>query len=175
MHYLGLCLIGPDNVSVEGGLGQVMLTSKRPYLVRAIYEWIADNDLTPYLLVDASMDGVSVPSHAVQNDRVVLNVSVKAVDALQLGNQMISFDARFNGRVENIAVPLTAVLAIYARENGVGMAFDAEEDDGVNVDSEQPVLSAADEPKMNEKPTDSSKSKASAKAGAGKSGLRLVK
>lgn len=152
-----------------------MLTSKRPYLVRAIYEWIADNDLTPYLLVDASMDGVCVPSHAVQNDRVVLNVSVKAVDALQLGNQMVSFDARFNGRVENIAVPLNAVLAVYARENGVGMAFDTEEDDGLSADSEQPVLSPSDEPKMNEKSADASKKKASAKASAAKSGLRLVK
>jgi stringent starvation protein B len=106
-----------------------MLTSRRPYLVRAIYEWIADNDLTPYLLVDTAMDGVFVPRHAVQNDRIVLNISVQAVDQLQLGNQEITFDARFAGRVENIHVPIKAILAIYARENGVGLAFNPDNDD----------------------------------------------
>lgn len=97
--------------------------------MRAIYEWITDNDLTPYLLVDASAEGVFVPSHAVQNDRIVLNVSGQAVDLLQLGNQEITFDARFAGRVENIHVPIRSVLAVYARENGVGLAFSPDNDD----------------------------------------------
>lgn len=148
-----------------------MLTSKRPYLVRAIYEWIADNDLTPYLLVDASLDGVAVPDHAVQNDRVVLNMGVQAVDMLQLGNQHITFDARFNGRVENIAVPLEAVLAIYARENGVGMAF-SEDNDGLDASAEsvEPILAASSE----SSPGDSESVKPS-KPASGKPGLRLVK
>lgn len=105
-----------------------MLASRKPYLLRAIYEWIADNDLTPYLLVDASLDGVAVPRGSVQNDRIVLNMSVHSVDQLQLGNEAITFDARFGGRVENIYVPLRAVLAIYARENGEGMSFNPEDE-----------------------------------------------
>lgn len=154
-----------------------MLTSKRPYMVRALYEWIADNDLTPYLLVDAAVDGVMVPAHAVQNDRVVLNVGVQAVDKLQLGNQLISFDARFNGRVENISVPLSAVLAIYARENGVGMAFDADEGEAAEMAEEvdAPLLAPAaewDDSKSGSKPLASSSSK---KAKSEKIGLRLVK
>ncbi len=139
-----------------------MLTSRRPYLLRAIYEWIADNDLTPYLLVDASVDGVSVPAHAVQNDRIVLNVSVQAVDKLQLGNQDVSFDARFAGRVENILVPISAILAIYARENGVGLAFSPDSDDEMpaNAESSGPVV-APDADATTSEP--------------GKPGLRLVK
>ena len=153
-----------------------MLTSKRPYLVRALYEWIADNDLTPYLLVDAAIDGVSVPAHAVQNDRVVLNVGVQAVDKLQLGNQMISFDARFNGRVENIAVPLSAVLAIYARENGVGMAFDAEEGEAdLTQETDAPLLAPATEADMAEFSAKQTASSDRKKASAEKLGLRLVK
>lgn len=154
-----------------------MLTSKRPYLVRGIYEWIADNDLTPYLLVDASFDGVCVPDHAVQNDRVVLNMGVQAVDMLQLGNQLITFDARFNGRVENIAVPLEAVLAIYARENGVGMAFSEDnEGSGASAESVEPILSASDEPSASETADAKSASKSPlGKPAAKKPGLRLVK
>jgi len=153
-----------------------MLTSKRPYMVRALYEWIADNDLTPYLLVDAAVDGVMVPAHAVQNDRVVLNVGVQAVDKLQLGNQLISFDARFNGRVENISVPLSAVLAIYARENGVGMAFDADEGEAEMAEEvDAPLLAPAAELDDSKSGSKSLASSSNKKAKSEKIGLRLVK
>lgn len=140
-----------------------MLTSRRPYLVRAIYEWIADNDLTPYLLVDAAADGVAVPQHAVQNNRIVLNISVQAVDKLQLANSEISFDARFAGRVEQIHVPIQAVLAIYARENGVGLAFSPDSDEiPAKTENVGPVVPPGADPEE-------------AVEAVAKHGLRLVK
>ena len=102
------------------------LSSNRPYLVRAMYDWISDNGLTPYLLVDAQVDGVRVPSGAVKDGQVVLNVAVRAVSALELGNQAIRFQARFSGVSQQVEVPVPAVLAIYAHENGQGMMFPAE-------------------------------------------------
>ena len=105
------------------------MTSNRPYLLRAIYDWISDNDLTPYMLVDASVDGVRVPPQVVKNGQVVLNLAMRAVANLDLGNEWISFQARFSGVSQAIHVPVRAVLALYAQENGQGMMFPAEEDD----------------------------------------------
>ena len=111
------------------------LTSNRPYLIRAMYDWISDNGLTPYLLVDARGDGVHVPPGAVKDGQVVLNVAVRAVSDLELGNQLISFMARFSGVSHQVSVPVAAVLAIYAQENGQGMMFPAEDGnkDGANA------------------------------------------
>lgn len=102
------------------------LSSNRPYLVRAMYDWISDNGLTPYLLVDAHVEGVRVPTGAVKDGQVVLNVAVRAVLALELGNHAIRFQARFGGVSQQVEVPVPAVLAIYAHENGQGMMFPAE-------------------------------------------------
>ena len=102
------------------------LTSNRPYLIRAMYDWISDNGLTPYLLVDARGQGVHVPPGAVKDGQVVLNVAVRAVSDLELGNQAISFTARFSGVSHQVSVPVSSVLAIYAQENGQGMMFPAE-------------------------------------------------
>lgn len=99
------------------------MTSNRPYLLRALYEWITDNGLTPHVLVDASYDGVEVPSHAVQQGKVVLNIASSATENLQLENDTIFFKARFSGQPFPITVPMAAVIAIYARENGQGMMF----------------------------------------------------
>ncbi|MDJ0738263.1 MAG: ClpXP protease specificity-enhancing factor [Gammaproteobacteria bacterium] len=104
------------------------MTSNRPYLIRALYEWLVDNDLTPYLLVDADRDGVHVPSRYVEEGRIVLNVSPSAVRDLNLGNELIAFEARFGGSAFPISLPPDAVLGVYARENGKGMLFP---DDGV--------------------------------------------
>lgn len=109
------------------------MSSHRPYLLRALYEWIADNGMTPHLLVDATRAGVQVPSHAVSDGKVVLNVAERAVSQLQMTNDSISFSARFGGVSFPVVVPVSAVLAIYARETGQGMALpgDAlEEDEG---------------------------------------------
>ncbi len=99
------------------------MTSRRPYLLRAMYEWIADNSMTPHLLVDASRPGVRVPAFAVNDGKVVLNIADRAVAALEMGNEEISFTARFGGVSHHVRVPLGAVLLIYARETSQGMAL----------------------------------------------------
>ena len=97
------------------------MTSHRPYLLRALYEWIADNGLTPHILVDATKPGVRVPAHAVKDGRIVLNIAARAVGHLQMDNDDVRFSARFGGVSHAVIVPIDAVLAIYARENGQGM------------------------------------------------------
>ncbi|GAB3377376.1 ClpXP protease specificity-enhancing factor [Lysobacter fragariae] len=99
------------------------MTSHRPYLLRALYEWIADNGMTPHLLVDATRPMVQVPTHAVKDGRIVLNVAERAVAGLQMTNDVIRFSARFGGVSHSVSVPVSAVLAIYARETGQGMAL----------------------------------------------------
>jgi stringent starvation protein B len=106
----------------------VIMSSNRPYLLRAIYDWITDNDLTPYLLVDATAEGVNVPPQVVKNGQVVLNLAMRAVANLDLGNECVSFQARFSGVSHSLRVPVRAVLALYAQENGQGMMFPAEEE-----------------------------------------------
>ena len=104
-----------------------MMTSNRPYLIRAIWEWIVDNGLTPHLLVDAEHEGVEVPRQFVEDGRIVLNLSPTAVRDLDLGNDYISFNARFSGTPMAVLIPVSAVLGLYARENGEGMLFPREE------------------------------------------------
>ena len=102
------------------------MTSNRPYLMRALYEWISDNDLTPYLLVDATAEGVRVPPGAAKDGRVVLNIAARAVTQFEISNDCVRFLARFGGVSQSIFVPMAAVLAVYAQENGQGMMFAAE-------------------------------------------------
>lgn len=104
------------------------MNSSRPYLLRAIYQWIVDNDCTPYLLVNAVAPGVTVPQEYVENDKIILNVGPMAAHGLVLGDEEVTFDARFGGRPMAVVVPVGAVLAIYARENGQGMLFTDETD-----------------------------------------------
>ncbi len=105
------------------------MSSLKPYLVRAIYEWIIDNDLTPYLLVDATRPHCVLPTDFVDNGRIVLNIRPAAVQNLNLGNDEVSFNARFAGVGMTVTAPLPAVLAIYAKETGKGMFFEPEEDE----------------------------------------------
>lgn len=118
------------------------MTSYRPYLLRALYEWIVDNGMTPHVLVDARRPGVRVPAHAVKDGQIVLNIADRAVARLEMGNDALSFTARFGGVSQSVRVPLSAVIAIYARETGHGMglpedpqhtlpATDANEESGV--------------------------------------------
>ncbi|MBS0569945.1 MAG: ClpXP protease specificity-enhancing factor [Proteobacteria bacterium] len=102
------------------------MTSNRPYLLRAMYDWISDNGLTPYILVDAAAPGVDVPQSAVKDGRVVLNVAARAVAQLELGMDRVRFLARFSGVSRSVEAPMQAILAIYAHENGQGMMFPAE-------------------------------------------------
>jgi stringent starvation protein B len=99
------------------------MTSHRPYLLRALYEWISDNEMTPHLLVDAGQPGVQVPPHTVKDGKVVLNIAARAVTALELGNEAVQFTARFGGVSHPVYVPVSAILAVYARETGQGMAL----------------------------------------------------
>lgn len=118
------------------------LSSTRPYLIRAIYQWLVDNDLTPYLLVDARFPDVCVPQHYVQDGRIVLNLAPMAVHGLVLGNEEVSFSARFGGKPINVTVPVNRVLAIYARENGQGLML-GESDEAVSPDVQDSALEQA--------------------------------
>jgi stringent starvation protein B len=107
--------VGPSNLDNQG-------TSTRPYLLRALHDWCTDNGFTPYVAVHV-VAGVQVPMEYVKNNEIVLNVSFEATSGLQLGNEFIEFKARFGGITREIVVPVDHVVAIYARENGQGMAF----------------------------------------------------
>ena len=95
------------------------MTSQRPYLLRALYAWITDNGMTPHLVVDATRPGVRVPAFAVNNGKVVLNIVDRAVAGLEMGNDVISFSARFRGVSHSVAVPVSSVLAIFPLETGL--------------------------------------------------------
>ncbi len=116
------------------------LSSHRPYLIRAIREWAIDNHLTPQLLVNAEMDEVEVPTEFVEDGQIVLNISPQAVDDLAMGNEYISFSARFRGTSQSVLVPVDAVLAVFDRESRQGMSF--------------PAASAAEDDAKSEKPTE---------------------
>lgn len=115
------------------------MTSNRPYLLRALYEWITDNNMTPHVLVDAEFEGVDVPEHAVSQGKIVLNIATGATEHLKLENEIIFFHARFSGKPYKITVPMDAVIAIYARENGQGMMF-------AQDDSTPPPVDGSDGP-----------------------------
>ena len=105
------------------------MTSNKPYLIRAFYEWIVDNNLTPYLVVNAGMQGCKVPTQHIQNGQIVLNILPSAVGNMLMGNEVITFNARFGGQPFALYIPVGAVLAIYARENGAGTVFTLEEEE----------------------------------------------
>ncbi|MDO9140845.1 MAG: ClpXP protease specificity-enhancing factor [Methylobacter sp.] len=104
------------------------MTSLKPYLIRSIYEWIVDNNLTPHLLVDAENTNAILPIEFIEDGKIVLNIRQEAIQGLSLGNEEIEFNARFSGKPMHIVTPVSAVLAIYAKENGKGMIFDQEDD-----------------------------------------------
>lgn len=112
------------------------MTSSRPYLVRAMYEWIVDNNCTPYVLVDAHAPAVQVPQQYVENGQIVLNIAPGAVANMELGNELMRFNARFGGVPTDVLVPIAAIRGLYARENGRGMVFD--EDDPTPPDPTEP-------------------------------------
>jgi len=109
------------------------MTSLKPYLIRSIYEWIIDNDLTPHLLVDAENSQAILPQQFIEDGKIVLNIRPEAIQGLSLGNEEIQFNARFSGKPMHIVTPIAAVMAIYAKENGKGMIFDQEDEESDNT------------------------------------------
>ncbi len=105
------------------------MTSNRPYLVRALRDWIIDNNMTPYILVDAEMPNVEVPRQYVAEGKVVLNLSPTAINDLDIEGEVLSFNARFSGHSFNVMLPVFSIIAIYAQENGKGMVFADEDPD----------------------------------------------
>ena len=131
------------------------VSPKRPYLLRAYYDWLVDNNFTPYLVVDATYLGVNVPVEYVKDGQIVLNLSANATGNLQLTNDFIQFNARIKGVSRELYIPMGAALAIYARENGDGVMFEPEEVyDELNSepDTEQPTSfhEAVDSPRKRE-------------------------
>ena len=119
------------------------MTPSRPYFIRAVYEWILDNDLTPYLLVNANYPMVQVPTEFVSEGKIILNLMPSAIRNLHMGNDELEFSARFGGKPRNVYVPIGAILAVYAKENGKGMFFDENEmpppsDDDDNGGDDEP-------------------------------------
>ncbi len=111
----------------------------KPYLIRSIYTWIIDNQLTPHLLVDAQNPESVLPKDFIENGKIVLNIRPEATQGLTLDNDKIQFSARFSGESIHITVPTVAVLAIYAKENGKGMIFDQEEDNKTPPPEDKPA------------------------------------
>ena len=128
------------------------MKARRPYLLRALHEWITDSGETPHIVVDATAEGVSVPQQYVKDGKIILNVSFTATQMLKLGNDFVSFEARFGGATFAVQVPLRAVLGIYARETGQGMIFpegDAEPD---SSDKSPPAGPGAGKPGASKRP-----------------------
>ena len=131
------------------------ITPTRPYMVRALYQWIEDNALTPYLMVDATVENVQVPVQHVQDGRIVLNIASRATGNMSMENDFIHFSARFGGVSQELWIPITAVMGIYAKENQQGMFFDPTEYDNYQpADDVAPTTSnniAAPKPKRDNK------------------------
>ncbi len=130
--------------------------SIKPYLLRAIYQWAIDHGMTPQVLVDAGVDGVAVPANCVKNGRIVLTIHPQSVDGLHIDNEHLLFSARFSGKLFEVSIPMAAVSAIYCRENGRGIAFQA-----ANGEFTEPLTARDD--------------KAKSATGASVSYLKLVK
>ena len=131
------------------------LSPRRPYLLRAFYEWLLDNQLTPHLVVDVTLPGVSVPMEYARDGQIVLNIAPRAVGNVELANDEVRFNARFGGVPRQVSVPLAAVLAVYARENGAGTMFEPEaaydedvaslnDEDGSTASESETVMSIID-------------------------------
>ena len=138
------------------------MKARRPYLLRALHEWISDSGETPHIVVDADADGVTVPRQYVKDGKIILNVSFTATQALKLGNDCVSFEARFGGVSMAVQVPVRAILGIYARETGQGMIFpegDADDDDAKDASAKPKSAHDKDGNQSQNKNKDKDKSK----------------
>ena len=167
---------------MSDGSGMKM-TSNKPYLVGAFYDWISDNEMTPFIVFDVSVFGVLVPMAYVKDGQIVLNIAASAVGSIALGENAIEFSARFGGKLEHMTVPYGAIAAIYAKENGAGTSLPIEhpsEDEVAAQDSSKPDVKADLKLQTKAKPSLTSVSsgdKASEpkKSGKGKASLTVIK
>jgi len=125
-----------------------VMTSSRPYLIRAMYEWMVDNRMTPHILVFADQPGVVVPQAHVDEGKIVLNISPNAIRDLVLGNEEITFSGRFSGKSMNIVVPVQCAVGIYTRENGKGMVFSPEDETPDPDGTSTPEKGSANKPSV---------------------------
>ena len=131
------------------------MTSNKPYLIKALNKWILDNHKTPFLLVDANVEGVEVPGQHIKDGKIILNVAPNAVQEIAFENEWIYFSARFSGQSLTISIPISAVLAIYAKENSQGMMFVEEEiltEDKTGIEQKEPREKEPKEKELNKKP-----------------------
>lgn len=135
------------------------MTDSKPYLIRALYEWICDNEQTPYVYIDTRLQGLLLPDNLYDENPLILNIAPSACQYLQLGNENITFEARFGGRVFAVVLPVPAILAIVAKENGQGMSFEVHEPDTAETDT-------ADK---------NDKAQVNRSSAGGKSGLKVIK
>ncbi|ABE56473.1 Stringent starvation protein B [Shewanella denitrificans OS217] len=149
------------------------ITANRPYLLRAYYEWLMDNHLTPHVVVDAFVKGTQVPQQFVKDGQIVLNIAEGAVANLHIGNDFVEFNARFGGVPQQVVVPLAAIVAIYARENGAGTVFDME--DAYMIESDLDQLSSVAPALSGVKDTKSDEAKKTSETTKRPSHLTLVK
>lgn len=113
------------------------MTSNKPYLIRAFYDWLVDNELTPYIAVDAEYPNVMVPVQHIQDGQIVLNIAPESLGSISMAGDVIEFTARFGGKVEHLYVPYEAIAAIYAKENGVGSSFSVEYPEIDDIDAQE--------------------------------------
>ena len=143
-----------------------MLPNK-PYLVRAFYEWICDSECTPYVVVDTTVDYVEVPEEFIENNQIVLNLTPSAIRDLVMDNRYLSFTAQFSGVIKNIYAPIASIVAVYAKENGRGMIFDANDEEEAGHPMLEPI------PKGFKQASDSDDGDGS--AGGSTSHLKIIK
>lgn len=125
------------------------MTPNRPYLLRAFYDWIIDNRLTPYIVVNAEYAHVEVPENFIEDGKIVLNIAPQAINELSMGNYTVEFDANFSGHIHHIYLPVFAITAIYAYENGRGIVFNDEDDDaGGDKNDDKPPPRTKGPPKL---------------------------
>lgn len=131
------------------------MTSNRPYLMRAMYDWILDNELTPHVMIDAEMPNVEIPRQYVEDGKIVLNVAPRAVQGFLIDNDCLGFNARFGGKPYNIYAPINAVRAVYAAENNEGMMFDklSEAEVELTQGSEDSSSDVSEVPDKSKRPT----------------------
>ncbi len=120
------------------------MTSNKPYLIRALYEWLADNNATPHIMVNTRHPDVAIPAGIDKDGQVVLNIAMPAVQGLQILNTHIEFSARFNGVPHDIYIPIQAVMAIYSQEDGEGMMF-ADDSSSSGAEQDNPPSGGSDE------------------------------